>query len=687
MNDLSLLSLSHYRKAAVFLLVSLLAACGGSGGSGGTDRLPITGIVAGLNGTGLILQNNNGDDLAISADGNFRFATMHNIGSSYSVTVLQQPQQLQQNCQVSNGSGVIGADSVPVLVSCTDVKPDTVPELTLEYGQKTFRYNWQPVANASYYRLYESVDEQSGYVQVGAEITDTHFEHTVSLHQRMGASYLLEACNGGGCTMSALSFPDVNQAIGYIKASNTDTKHEFGAVLALSADGTTLVVAADSESSSARGINGDQNNTDSIRSGAVYIFGQESGRWVQKAYIKSSNSDISDYFGSSLGLSADGNTLAVGAPGESSSSTGVNGDQNNNDMPYSGAVYIFTRNDSGWQQQGYLKAADVGEYDHFGQSLELSAAGNVLVVGAPGEDSNAMGINGDGANNDVQSSGAAYVFSRGNNGWQQQAYLKASNTGNGDQYGTSVSISADALTIAIGAPNESGGSVGINGDQSPHSDQYYSAGAVYVYAFSDNNWAQQAYIKGAYTDSGDDIGEAVSLSADGNTLLATALREDGGVSGVNGVESDNSVPNSGAAYVFVRTGTDWAQQAYLKASNPEGFDSLGAVGQISSDGRTIAVQAREDSGATGINGDQSDNNAERSGAVYLFHWNDGEWLQQAYVKASNTDEWDEFGSGIALSADGSMLAVGAKREKSASRGIGGDQSDNTLTNAGAVYLY
>lgn len=110
---------------------------------------------------------------------------------------------------------------------------------------------------------------------------------------------------------------------------------------------------------------------------------------------------------------------------------------------------------------------------------------------------------------------------------------------------------------------------------------------------------------------------------------------------------------------------------------------------LSADGSTLAVGAPDESSiATGIDGVQLDNSAPDAGAVYVFVRDGmGSWSQQAYVKASNTDTGDNFGIDVALSADGSMLAVGASHEDSSATGIGGDQADDSTVDSGAVYLY
>ena len=180
-----------------------------------------------------------------------------------------------------------------------------------------------------------------------------------------------------------------------------------------------------------------------------------------------------------MALSSDGNTLAVGANGEDSNATGINGDQPNNSASEAGAVYVFTRSGSTWSQQAYVKASNTKAGDAFGRRVALSGDGNTLAVGAEDEKSNATGLNGDQSDNTASSAGAVYVFTRSGNTWSQQAYVKASNTTTNDLLGTSVALSGNGNTLAVGAQGEDSNATGINGD--PTDNSANSAGAVYVY--------------------------------------------------------------------------------------------------------------------------------------------------------------------------------------------------------------
>jgi hypothetical protein len=413
----------------------------------------------------------------------------------------------------------------------------------------------------------------------------------------------------------------------YIKASNTQPAElecdadddlrpcsfgisgQFGNSVAL--DGDTLVVGAPSERSNAIGIDGDQTDFGAPASGAVYVFTRDAdGVWSQQAYIKASNADRSDLFGWSLAL--DGDTLVVGARGEFSNATGIDGDQADNSSIGAGAVYVFTRDASGvWSQQAYIKASNAEMSDSFGTSVALD--GNTLAVGAVGEDSQATGVGGDQADNTATNSGAVYVFARdANSVWSQQAYIKATNTETSDKFGDSLALDGD--TLAVGASSEASNATGIDGDQADNS--LGEAGAVYVFTRDASGvWSQQAYIKASNTDN-DVFGLSVAL--DGDTLAVGASFEDSNATGVNGDQFDNSAGASGAVYVFTRDASSvWSQQSYVKASNTGAGDRFGI--SVDVDGDTLVVGAsEEDSNATGIEGDQADNNANAAGAVYVF---------------------------------------------------------------------
>ena len=395
---------------------------------------------------------------------------------------------------------------------------------------------------------------------------------------------------------------------------------------------------------------------------------------AQQSYLKASNTEADDSFGISVAISGD--TLVVGAPGEDSNATGVDGDEGDNSATNSGAVYVFVRSGTSWIQQAYLKASNTGTFDGFGGTVAIS--GDTVVVCANSEDSNATGVGGDETDNSANNAGAVYVFTRSGTSWSQQAYLKASNTSTFDRFGTSISIDGD--TIVVGASSEDSNAVGVNGDDTNNSAA--QAGAAYVFVRSGTSWSQEAYLKASNTDADDRFGSGVGVS--GDTIVVSALFEASNATGVNGTETNNSATFAGAAYVFVRSGSTWSQQAYLKASNTGSSDTFGESVAISGD--TIAVAAdNEGSDATGVNGDDSNDDALESGAVYIFVRTGSTWMQQAYLKASNTELEDRLGWSVAIS--GNTVIAGALFEDSGATGVDGDDTDNTADASGAAYVF
>ena len=464
----------------------------------------------------------------------------------------------------------------------------------------------------------------------------------------------------------------------YIKASNTDASDSFGGN-SVSLDGDTLVVGSRREDSASTGINGDEADNTAVDSGAVYVFTRDAaGTWSQQAYIKASNAEAGDEFGWTVSVSGD--TLAVGAFGEDGAGTGVGADEADNTAANAGAAYVFTRDGAGmWSQQAYIKASNAEAGDQFAQRLALS--GDTLAVSARREDSASVGVNGDESDNLGIDSGAVYVFTRDGAGvWTQQAYLKASNTDAGDEFGGAIDLHDDLLVVS--AKNEDGAGTGINADDSDNTA--LNAGAAYLFERDGaGTWSQTAYVKASNTEIGDEFGRAVGVH--GDLLVVSSMNEDGAGTGINADESDNTAVAAGAAYVFSRDGAGtWSQEAYVKASNTDAGDQFG--NDVSLYGDILVVGAwLERSLATGINGDQSNTALDKVGAAYVFIRDDaGTWAQHLYVKSSNMDEGDVFGT---VRVSGTTIAVGANGEDSAATGVDGDQSDNSASVSGAVYVF
>ncbi len=592
-------------------------------------------------------------------------------------------------------------DTANVSVS-TVVTVALSPALLVTTSIKTLNFAWSAITSSTHYQLQSNPDGTSGFTDLSTtgivvspnstNIRQTTAQALVALHWYIpnvrNPQYSVETCNtASSCGPSfrhntvSLTNAQLNSMIGRLQASNAEGGDSFGSSVSLSGDGNTLAVGATDEAGSSTGVNGAQDDNTVSDSGAVYVFRRIGGAWSQQAYIKASNTGADDQFGFSVSLNGDGNTLAVGASREDSSSTGVNGSQDNNTASDSGAVYVFRRIGGAWSQQAYIKASNTGTADQFGFSVSLNGDGNTLAVGAGFEEGSSTGVNGAQDDNTAPNSGAVYLFRFNTTSsiWSQQAYIKASNTkasstGLNDYFGFSVSLNGDGNTLAVGAIFEDSSSTGVNGAQDDNTA--FGSGAVYVFRFNtiSSIWSQQAYIKASNTGRNDYFGSSVSLNGDGDTLAVGAMFEDSSSTGVNNGAQNNNSTNTGAVYLFhFSTGTGssiWSEQAYIKASNTGG--EFGKSVSLSADGNILAVGATgEDGSATGVGG-VDDNSTDNAGATYVFEFGNGTWAQQAYIKATDPSVNASFGSSVSLSSSGNTLAVGANGVSSL---------------AGAVYLY
>jgi hypothetical protein len=206
-------------------------------------------------------------------------------------------------------------------------------------------------------------------------------------------------------------------------------------------------------------------------------------------------------------------------------------------------------------------------YSRFGYSV--STSGSTLVVGEPFYPQSSP----------LYSSGGVNVYVKSGSSWSLQASLLPSTREDGAQFGYSISISGD--TFVAGAIRED-----VNG--------YMDAGAAYVFVRSGSSWTQQARLKASNPGELDRFGESVSIS--GNYIVVGAMYEDSNAKGVGGSQTDNSARESGAAYVFVRSGTTWTQQAYLKPSNTREFFRFGASVSISGDVIVVGAPGEDSNG-------------------------------------------------------------------------------------------
>ncbi len=466
----------------------------------------------------------------------------------------------------------------------------------------------------------KGVDARSGQpsAPIALALGETLVDVTVTLGARQ-ATYTLHVTRAANVVQRM-----------YGKALNAEAGDNLGT---LAMDGDTLVVGAPGEEGDATSTMSAPNNAAS-GAGAVYVFVRDGATWTQQAYLKAANAEADDYFG--ISVAVHGDTIVVGAREEDGDATSTMGAPNNA-ATGAGAAYVFVRDGTTWSQQAYLKAANAEMYDNFG--ARVAVHGDTIVVGATGEDGDATSTMG-APNNAASNAGAAYVFVRDGTTWLQQAYLKAEVTwtiyGNydGNIFGSSLAVDGD--TIVVGARWEGeylagaayvfvrDGGVWSRQASLRHTDNRnalfgYSVAlrgdtivigapameAVFVFVRDGTAWSRQASINAAHNADGllsEFFGGAVAM--DGGTIVVGAVNEDGGGT------------RAGAAYVFVRDGTAWSQQAYLKAPNAEAGDNFGA--SVAVRGDTIVVGAWSEDGDATSTMSAPNNAAPNAGAFYIM---------------------------------------------------------------------
>jgi len=312
---------------------------------------------------------------------------------------------------------------------------------------------------------------------------------------------------------------------------------------------------------------------------------------VQQAQLTAGDGAAGDYFGYSVAISGD--TAVVGAPDDH---IGANTDQ--------GSAYVFVRNGTTWSQQQKLTAADGAGWDEFGGSVAIWS--DTAVVGAAWDD---VGANAD--------QGSAYVFVRSGTTWSQQTQLTATGGAASDHFGCAVAIDGETAVVGAYYDNVGGGA---------------SQGSAYVFFRSGTVWSQQGQLVAADGGINDFFGYSVAI--DGETTVVGAY-----------IDTVGANTNQGSAYVFVRSGTTWSQQAKLIAADGAAHDEFGVSVAVSGD--TAVVGAYYDD--VGANADQ--------GSAYVFARSGTTWSQQGQLIAADGGAGDWFGISVAVS--GETAVVGA----------------------------
>ncbi len=411
---------------------------------------------------------------------------------------------------------------------------------------------------------------------------------------------VLDTCNiadGTASDCDASGIPDSCEEL-LVRVSNAlaDPSLPYQAHFAesVSLDGTSAVF----------GIPGDNGMATNAGAASVYRRNSASG-WDLEYTLRLAGGSYYDEMGSSVAISRD--VVAAGVPGDDDNGSGA------------GSVAVFRDTDGAWAQETKLFGSDTGAGDDFGSALAMD--GSVLVVGAPSAE----------GNESAGATGAVYIFEDGDVSWEQVERLVVADGMNGDLFGAAVAI--DGSNLLIGAPNaatagaHSGGtyafrhdgeawvSDGVLSDSVPAMFNSFGtsvsvndnwaivgapgadisgingAGAADIFQRTASGWEHQYRVIASDPSANDGFGSQVAI--DGPLALVTAPYHDG--------RGSSSLPNSGAAYVFVRHGDVWVEGGLVGPNSPtvgsKFGSSLAVAGALSIIGAPYADGALNDVGA------------------------------------------------------------------------------------------
>lgn len=391
-----------------------------------------------------------------------------------------------------------------------------------------------------------------------------------------------------------------------IVPSDAASGDRFSSMVALSNDGSTAVIGAYLD-----------DNAKGTDAGSAYVYASVGGVLQQVAKLLPSPGKALDYFGSSVAISGDGSTIAVGAYGDDSKASAA------------GAVYVFTQVNGVWTQQAKILPADGSKNDYFAMSnCSLSNDGNTLAVGSIQDDPN-----------NKTDAGSVYVYTRSAGVWTQATKLVAADAMAADYFGTSVAISGDGLTIAVGAYMDD---TGVMTD----------AGSGYIFTKVGSVWTQQAKLMPPDIAAGDYFGIYSDISADGKTVIFGGHKHKTG-----------GLVDSGAAYVYKYVNNAWVLIQTLSAPVPHASDFYGYTVGLSNDAKLLVVSAYGD-----------DTIRSSGGCVYLYKDVSGVYTLVKKLTSSDIGTSVDFGTAVDISGNGNRILVGSN-------------TTNVGLNSGAAYLF
>ncbi len=558
-----------------------------------------------------------------SSQGMAVYSTVDNLPTTNLTSGDQAYVSSSNRLYISNGSGWYNVALINASPSLT-ISPSGTVTLAIDGSTPTVITLTGADSDTANQNLTYSVESDGSFANIATLSQDSSVFTVTPLSEAAstpGTSTLTFKVSdgiafGSGTTQFSLTFgPDWTQSPTQtaIRPSDGGADDYFGYSAKISKNGEYAIVGANQEDY-------DAGNT-RPNAGAAYIFVKSGGSWSQQAKLQASDALSADGFGIDVAISEDGTYAIVGA------NYGGTGSGNDNH----GSVYVFIRSGTTWTQQQEINAGDAQEGAQFGQSIDINADGSYIAIGTPYWNSSNYG--------------AVYVWTRSGTTWSQQQRIQQSSPGANDQFGFTTRISDNGDYIMATAPYK------------------YSTdrGMCFVWIRSGTTWTEQASFQSTDIENEDRLGFGGDISGDGQYVIVGSSWEDGG--------SGNPIDRAGAAYIFLRTGTSWAQQAKLVASDAGQTDSFGYRCSISTDGSFAVVGAGlEDGGA----GDPK----QFHGAAYVYTRDGTTWTQARKLDAGGLlDVRDYLGETVDISGDGSVVIATAR----------GD--DDNGTDAGASYFF
>ncbi len=329
------------------------------------------------------------------------------------------------------------------------------------------------------------------------------------------------------------------------------------------------------------------NDDDGDRSGSAYIFVLDGGVWAQQAKLTAKDGAAGDFFGRSVSI--DGDWAIVSS---------------HHDDIWSGSAYIYQRDGKNWKEHGKLDPDDGEANDSFGFSVDIS--GDTAIAGVPQD------------NDKGPDSGSVFVYVRVKDKWVEEQKFTPRDAEGGDIFGSAVSIDGDYAIIGALWDDDKGN----------------RSGSAYIYKRVRNVWQQEAKLTASDGARNAEFGFSVHIS--GRYAIVGAYGHNSG---------------TGAAYVFVRNGEKWKEEAKLIASDGQPKDDFGI--SVSINGTTGNIAAL-------VGSYRHDDKGNNSGAVYSFLRKGNAWVERAKLTGSDVEVGERFGVSVSLSPNHAITGSSLK---------------------------